>query len=955
MFRPFTLTALIVTLGISPLSLAAYTKQDIPDLYEQALIELENGEASSAEIHLKNALQVAPEFLAGHVLLGQTYLDQGRPALAQKQLERGLELGADPALIMEPLANALLAQKKFDLLLDIVYPADFSASLNAKILVYRGRANLELANYNEAELAFRDAARIDVTNLSALLGQARVHLARHSFDQASRIADQALATEPDNAEVWYLLGSIAHAKKQFKTGIEHYGKALSLNPDHYQAKLSRIGVYLDTGLVQEALKDLLELHELAAFDPQVSYLLSVAQRRARLPDQSKESLGKARDTIESLPAEVTSAHGPSLLLSGMIYYDLGEWQKAVTQLDTYAKRYASALSVGKLLGSAYLKLGNLDAAISNLEKAQRTQPKDLQLLLMLGDAYLKKFKHYKASVVYGQALTLSPGNPEAGKGLGLSQIRMGDRGPGLETLRQIYQQSPNATEAGVILAVTLLQDKAYAEAILVAEELLQKSPDNLVLKNLLASAYIAVDKPQQGRELYQAILQQQPDFKPARINLAKLDRVEGKLESARQRLDGLLLDEPQNTLLMLEMARIYDQLKQSDQAVSWLEKAYANNVNDTAVGSYLVRLYLRSGQGDQALELARKLASDNPNDWRATQALALALLDSKELESARGKLKQLSLQSGYDAGQLLTTADLQLRARDISGAIYSLSKAIKAEPGQLATRQRYASLLLQQRRMEEFNEELEYLRQAHPDHPSTLVIEADLLASQRQFEQALEYYRRALTRAPSSSTALKVHRTHLAAGQPQQSLLFLQDWTRRYPQDLRTTEVLAQGYVLSGQYPKAQQLFERLLANGAQTAPIHNNLANLYLKQGDPRALEHAQKAQQLAPNDPSTNDTLGWVLVNQGKLSEGLKYLRDASVRSANNPEVLFHIAATLYQLDRGDEARRALNRAMASGHRFDGYDQALELRGLLADNPPQQERQRFLHINELPQNEKQ
>ncbi|WP_421868792.1 XrtA/PEP-CTERM system TPR-repeat protein PrsT [Motiliproteus sp.] len=950
MFRPLTHTALIIALGFSPLASAAFTQQDIPELYEQALIELESGEAASAEIHLKNALQVDPEFLAGHVLLGETYLDQGRPALAQKQLERGLELGADPELIMEPLANALLAQKQFYPLLDTIYPADYSATLNANILVFRGRAYLELAQYDEAELAFRDAARVDVTNLSALLGQARVHLARHDFNRASSIADKALTTEPENAEVWYLLGSIAHAQSRFQSGIDHYSKALSLNPEHYQAKLSRIGIYLDTSQTQEALTDLLELHDQAPYDPQVAYMLSVAQQRAQQPDEAKESLGKARDTIEAMPAEVTSAHGPSLLLSGLIYYDLGEWQQAVSQLSSYAKRYPNALSVGKLLGSAYLKLGNLDDAINNLEKAQRTLPDDLQLLMMLGDAYLKKFKHYKASVVYQRALELSPGNPAAGKGLGLSQIRMGDRGPGLETLRNTYQRSPNATEAGVILAVTLMQDKAYAEAIPVAEELLQKAPDNLVLKNLLASAYIAVGKPLQGRELYQQILKQQPDFNAARINLAKLDRVEGKLDSARQRLEQLLIENPKNTLLMLEMARIFDQLKQTNQALVWLEKAYANNENDTAVGSYLVRLYLQGERTDQALELARKLSSDNPNDWRATRALASALLANNEPESARGKLKQLSLQSGYDARQLRTTADLQLQAQDISGAIYSLSKAIKAEPEKLPTRQRYASLLLQQQRMEEFNEEIEYLRLKHPTHPATQVIEGDLLASQGEFEQARQRYQKALSMAPSSATALKVHRTYMAARQPQQSMTFLQDWIQRYPQDLSATEVLAQGYLISGQYPEAQQLFEKLLAKGADTAPIHNNLANLYLKLGDPRALQHALQAQQLAPNAPSTNDTLGWVLVNQGQLSEGLKFLRDASVRSASNPEILYHIAVTLHQLDRNAEARRALNRALANKRRFEGYDQALELKQLLADTQPQPERQRFLHIKEQP-----
>ncbi len=947
MNRLRVIPSLILWLCCQPLAYAVYNKTDTPQLYEQALIDLDGGEPGSAEIHLKNALQADPAFLAGHVLLGQTYLSQGRPVLAQKQLERGLELGADPALIFEPLAQALLSQKKFHQLLEAIYPGNFSNALNASILVNRGRAYFELAQYDQAELAFQDAAKTDPGNLAALLGQARIYLSRREFNKSQTLADQAKTTDPENAEVWYLLGSIAHAQNQFQQGLELYSQALALNPKHYQSKLSRIGIYVDTGDNQRALDELIVLQQLAPYDPQAAYMLSVAYTRINDAGASedkgaeeqlaenkltntelaKAALSKARDILESIPAEVTQAHGPSLLLSGLIYFDLQEWQKTVEQLERYQNAYPAAPSTGKLLGSAYLRLNNLDKAINSLENARKTQPRDPQLLIMLGNAYLKKQKHYKAVELFSLALESDSSSPAAGKGLGLSQLGMGDTQLGLESLQRTFEQNPAATEAGVILAITLLKERRYQQAIPIAEGLLQKAPDNLILKNLLASAYISVGQSDQARELYQQLIELDPQFLPAQINLAKLDRVQGKMQDALPRLERLLQQHPKSALLMLEMARNHEQLGNPEQTLLWLEKALATDSNDTAVGSYLVNIYLQQGELKKALELSQTLSSNNPEDWQATKAVATTLIASNDPSAAQSKLKQLSLQSGYDANQLRVTAGLQLKAQDPSGAIYSLSKAIKADPSDIPTRSQYASLLLQSQRMDELEQQLDYLNTNHPSAPQTQLLKGDLLATQGKLEDALATYQRVIEKYPQTATALKIHQLYLATNRADDSIHFLQQWNQSYPQDLAVAEVLADGYLHFQQHDLARQEFERLLQQGARTSSVLNNLAKLYLRAKDPRALEFAQQAQRLDPENPAISDTLGWILVNQGDLNSGLQQLRNASVRSANNPLVLYHIGYTLNQLERYSEARQTLGKALALKFSFEGREEAQAL----------------------------
>ena len=82
-----------------------------------------------------------------------------------------------------------------------------------------------------------------------------------------------------------------------------------------------------------------------------------------------------------------------------------------------------------------------------------------------------------------------------------------------------------------------------------------------------------------------------------------------------------------------------------------------------------------------------------------------------------------------------------------------------------------------------------------------------------------------------------------------------------------------------------------------------------------------------MAPGDPAILDTLGWILVEQGQLDEGLRYLRDARLRDTQNPEIRYHLAVVLNRTGRADEARIELEPVIASNERFDGSDQARAL----------------------------
>jgi Flp pilus assembly protein TadD len=123
-----------------------------------------------------------------------------------------------------------------------------------------------------------------------------------------------------------------------------------------------------------------------------------------------------------------------------------------------------------------------------------------------------------------------------------------------------------------------------------------------------------------------------------------------------------------------------------------------------------------------------------------------------------------------------------------------------------------------------------------------------------------------------------------------------------------------------------------LRLEGDDDPAVLNNLANILSSQGDKRALELAERAHRLAPRDAAVQDTLGWILVQQGQLDSGLRHLREARLRAPDSPEIRYHLAFALSRFGRREEARRELEPALREGIAFESQAEAQELSRELA-----------------------
>ncbi len=900
--------------------------EDIASLYEKALMAANEGETRAAIIHLKNALQSDDGYLAAHILLGRLYLKENQPELAERALQKANRLGADRALTALPLARAYLQQRKYQRLLEDFSAPDFPATTAAQLLILQGKAFVELDQTQNAVEALEEATRLDPQAVEAYLGLAEIALRAGDLRQAARQLALAKDLAPADAGVYFVEASLRHAQGQLQKALQAYTEVLRLLPTHPAARLARAGLYLDLGRPRQALEDVQALLADYPDDPRAAYLKAVLLNRLGDARAAAAALREAGAVIDRLPPEMLRQHAPSLMLAGLVSFNLGEYEKARDHLGRYVKRFPRNPAARKLLGATLLRQGDAAAAVRVLEPAAQNLPDDARLLALLGDAYMAQGRHDLAAMMFERALQQRD-DVALRRRQALNDLARNRPQQALDQLMDVFRRSGH-TSTGLMAALLQARNGNFEHALSLARQLVQASPGDPVLQNFLASMQMATGRAQEARQTLQELVARRPSLLAAQINLARLDSAAGEHEAARMRLRELLRRQPGAVVLMLELSRLAQRMGDEVQALRWAEKALAADSRSIAATLRLVELHLAREALDEALAVLDTAQQRAPDDVRLRDALARVHLARGETRQARMILRRLSTDVGYNGKLLYRIARLQLQARDPRQAIWSLQKAIDGAPDLLPAHVLLAEVLLQRGNLELAGDIVATLGQRFPRSAEGLRLAGDLALRRGDVAAAIETYEQALQIQESNLITVRLAEAHRLAGHGPKARKVLQRWLERHPDDLVAREALAEQYLLARRWQEAAGQYEAVLELQPRHALALNNLAVIYADSDTVRALDYARKAHRLLPKAPFTNDTLGWLLTRSGRAQEGIGYLRAANARQASNAEFQYHLAVALHQLGRIEEARQELDRALAYGQAFEGLAHARALR---------------------------
>ena len=864
--------------------------------YEDALKRYERSDDAGAIIQLKNALKEDSRMLPALVLLGQAHLRKGEPAAAERVLADAEKIGAAREEIAVYQAQAQMAQGKWRVMLERYGADGLPEAARVDILLMRARAQLNLGQLDAAMTSAQQAAQLPSGRARALAFQARIHLNAGRDADALAVVREALKSAPRDSDALTMLASIHHLRGQLNDAVSEYGKALAAQPRNVDARLARTGLLLDLGRSAEAKADLDFLHKYFSHDPRSAYLRALDAERRGDPAAAQTALREAVGTLEALAPEFLAASEQLQFLGGLAHHALGEYERALTYLVAYLEKRPRDVAARKLIGSIYLAKRQYDRATAVLQPALRTQPNDARILAMLAEASMRQGNPGKAASLFKDASAI---RDDAGiqTGLGVSLIGAGQIDAGFQTLARAHGKAPNSTQSAIPYAMALLKRGDSKESAKVFEGVLKREPNNVPVRNLLGLAKLGAGDKVGARKAYTQAIQAKRNFYPAHLNLARLDEMEGQLMRARERYLGIHKVAPTYLEAMLELARLDELRGQSAEAVKWLEKAKAARERDLRPRLALAGLYLRQGQSKPALDAAKDAQARAPDNAHALMLLAQAQQAVGNGDAAKSVLRQVVKVAAFNPALLVQAASLQIESRDLDAARYTLDKALLGEAVYAPAQAMRIRLEIQAGNIAEAERRVMQAG-ASIGHAESQRLTGEIRMAQRRYGDAISAFKMARAASPSQEATFGLYGAYLAAGQSGEAVSLMEDWRQRYPQNKLAAHALGEALMAARAYPRARAIYVELVGQDAKDARAHNNLANVLLQLGDANALTHAERARALAPNQPQVNDTLGWVLVNQGQVEKGLRYLREAALRAPDDPEIRRHLDAALAKL---------------------------------------------------------
>ena len=907
-FVPSLAVALALALIAGP---SCATPEKAAAFYEDALQRFEKDDLAGAIIQLKNSIKENNKLLAAHMLLGRALFRHGNLTGAEAAFEEALNQGMNRGEAALALGRIHLILGNADKVIDRFTATGLPPALQARVLALRGHAYVEMGNNLLASRSFEEARAADPSAAAPWIEEVPLLLSTGQKDRARSAAAKAIELAPESAAAWNMQASVLQDGQELAGALAAYGKALAIDARHPDARVARAGLLVDLGRDADAAKDLAVADSVAAGDPRAAYLRAVIAARKGDHAAAARELAKVANTIDALPRNLIQRREQLMLLAALAHNGLGRAEKSIRYLDAILSRNANHLPARKLLASVYVRAKDFSRAEPHLTALQSALPNDPQVLYMLGSWELSRRRFARATELLERAA--GPLNSaDVSRTLASSQFGLGRDELGQATLEKSYAASPGDVQIGTTLAMRHVRGGQHKKALQIAEEMIKRDPANLTVLNFLGAVRSGTGDLAGARKAYAQVLEADPLFRPAILNLVRIDAGQQKFDDARRRLNELLARTPDDADALFELGMVEQRAGRASEAVRHLKKAVTLARRDTRPGLALVDLQLALRQSEDAIETAKGLSSRYPESLQVQAALGRAYLATNNLSHARTVFDGATRMAAFNPVLLVEVGRFQLAAANPDGAYYAVQKALQGEANHLGALALAVDVELNRKDLARAEAAAKTLAANYPNRVEAPLAAAQIAMARAQYPAAAAAFRSALGKHDSTIIALGLVQAHIAAGEAAKAVTFLEGWVKSKPNDRVALKALAESQYRAGQLQPARRTYAKVIEQQPNDAQALNNYANLLHQLDDPGASEMAEKAVKLAPGDASFADSLGWILVRQGKLEAGLRHLREARLRNPGNAEIRYHLAFALAKLGRKAEAKDEMQAAL-------------------------------------------
>ncbi|MCR8726770.1 tetratricopeptide repeat protein [Frigidibacter sp. ROC022] len=559
-------------------------------------------------------------------------------------------------------------------------------------------------------------------------------------------------------------------------------------------------------------------------------------------------------------------------------------------LKLMAERFPDNQQISGALISWYIRAGDNEGAETYLRSlADAAKPEDVQQARITVVQFLHDARGVDAAQEELERLiALDDDSAPVYRALRAAMIfEAGDAGTAIAEMVDILDGAPSGSQTNnlkMALAEMLQANGDPVGARSRAEEVLADDPGHVAALQMKAGWEIADDRPGDAIATLRAALDQDPRNAKTLTLMAEAHLRDGSRELAGERLALAVEVSGQGAAESLRYARFLMADGRLPTAEAVLVAALRQAPAEVSLLAALGEIYLRQQSWQQMEAVIKQLDDlDNEASRQVANGLRAALLAGQEkLDDSAALIEELIGTGNSSTAAATAVVRAYMKQGDIDKAVAYVE-----------------SLLAEQ-----------------PDDPQLRMLRAGLHLLKGEVEDAEAGYRALIADMPGEAGPVTGLYTVLrASGRDDEADEVLNAGIEASGGTARLLFIKAGRLEALADYDGAIAIYEQLYERDSSNDVIANNLASLITTHRDDA--ENLERAAIIArrlreTKVPQFQDTYGWIESRRGNYETALPYLESAAEALDGDPFVHLHLGLTYAALDRDDEAKLHLERAL-------------------------------------------
>lgn len=352
----------------------------------------------------------------------------------------------------------------------------------------------------------------------------------------------------------------------------------------------------------------------------------------------------------------------------------------------------------------------------------------------------------------------------------------------------------------------------------------------------------------------------------------------------------------QDEVTFNNLGSVYKDLREYDNAIKMFKNALDINPKYHLALRNLANVYFKQEKFDEAIECFNKILNDEPNDSNALSNLANAYCNAQKYDKALDVVEDAIKNNPDESYNFRVKGDIFFEQDKFLEALESFEKASEKDPDDIKMHIRIARCHDYLDNEKELVTKIDFILEKDPEDVYANYMKCDFLINDEKYDEALVIASKILKLDNQSykNWSLKAKVLHFM-GYYDESILYYKKSLELKPNLPITVVNLSKAMFNIGLKDQAIYKINKCLKSNpgnlellewkVEIFEIENELDNV---------LETYEEIYKVRPDDPKTENNLGWILAKLDRFDEAMSFVEKSLEHQTNSDSDLYF--ATLH-----------------------------------------------------------